>query len=312
MDELKSTKLAQPMKQTNNDAAMLRALAADLNNPTLTGAVLTKEQKAENDAILATEFAKAESVENIPQEAQVSAAARSTVVAAPEPIADTAPVQASPVGRPARLFLTGLPGTGIAGLLKGSDAHIFNLRALANDSLKATALLNGNPPANVVTEFRRFGDGEYAPTLQNIFFLGLIRRSFPEFASPAFWVKQVLQALEHAVESDVKQVIVVGLRTSHEFKALLEAGFTHYHAMCSPALAKLREPAGETVSGLAPALESDVQKKISVHKNGPRLNVVWTDTTNAPSTRFWNENDFKKDVVGTAPTVVESEAIQVL
>jgi hypothetical protein len=240
----------------------------------------------------------------VPAESLAPAAIAAAVIAAP--VAPPVPVSSVPSTRPARVFLTGLPGTGLAQILReAKDSLTFNLNVFAANTLKATCTLAGEPPLEVINEFRMFGDGQYKATLENVLFLGLLRHSFETFGTPAFWVHQLIGALP----KNDQQVIVVGVRTSAEFAALKENGFTHYHAMCTPQAAAQRTQPGETASPLAAALNSDVMKKISAQRNGPRLNVVWTDSAPPPSSRFVLEKDFKEVVVGVTPSVVESDSI---
>ena len=291
------------MKTVTSDAQALQALIADLSNPknNVTMPVLTPEQQSQSNAVMETEMAKAQSVENIPVSAQLAAQSKPTP-ATPTP----APLPADR-RRPPKLFLTGLPGTGILQLLEGAkDLSVCNIRSLVNETLKETCVLTGNPPPATVSEFRKFGDGEFVPSLPNILFLGLLRKTHPQFGTPGFWAQQILTALEKDITT--KQVVVVGLRTSHEFKSLLAGGFVHYHAMCRPETARQRANVDETVSGLAPALDSDVHKKISLQRNGPCLNVVWTDAATPPSIRFVLEKEFKELVLGTEG-VVESDTV---
>jgi hypothetical protein len=233
-----------------------------------------------------------------------SVASQPAPAAPVEELAETARV------RPARLFLTGLPGTGIMQLLQDvSGARILNLRGFVNETIKSTCSLIGDPAAETIAEFRAFGDGQFKPTLSYLFFLGLLRKNFADFGTPGFWVRKAIEALDAGPSG---QQIVVGLRTSAEFKALQEAGFTHYHVMCTATLARQRASQLETVSGLAPALDADVQQKISMKRNGPRLNVVWNDTIAPLSTRFVSVETFRKEVVGIDQSMVESDQVQIL
>jgi hypothetical protein len=320
MNELNSMVPSTPTGVTKSDAETLQSLIADLASPSTEATVLptlTPAQEAYNARVMDTEFAKAQSVECIPQSAQVAAASSRQAVAAPAPntvrttvlpIPEPEPEPTPEYARPEKIFLTGLPGTGILELLKGADVHVINIRELVNNSLKTTCGLNGNPPASVITEFRKFGDGEYIPNLNNILQLGLLRRTAPEFGTPAYWARTCILAAAHAV--DGKQVFVVGLRTVAEFKLLAEAGFVHYHVMCAPSTRAARTNPNETASQLAPAIEADVQKKISVARTGPRLNVVWNDAGIVPPVqRFYSAESFRKEVVGFEAPVVESDLI---
>jgi hypothetical protein len=326
MEELTPTPLKRPLTTTNNDAAVLRALVTDIN-ARLPGAgvqavapVLTPEQKAQSESVLATEFAKAESVENIPVEAQRAASSRRNTVQAnatpqvPETGPATTPdmvLQApnTPVARPARLFVTGHPGA-IDRLVKLDvpGTRVVSLSVTALEILKDLCFLKGTPPAKVISEFRKFGDGEFEPTLEKLLSLGRIRTSWVGFASPGFWAQCVLDATPDNTED---QLIVVGVRTSVEFKALQAAGFKHFHVMATPGTAQRRTPTGYNgeLSALSQALDSSTHKQISAQRNGQRLNVVWNDDSNPPSGRFISAAQFQKEVLGREENVVELDNV---
>jgi hypothetical protein len=296
----------------------LESILADLAGAAPVGG--TPEEVAQNAKIMAAEFAKAQSVECIPQSAQIAAAREENGLPA-TPARHTPPMAAdnfqevldpSPVAlaRPEKIFLTGLPGTNILPLLDKADVHLFNVRDVVATALKAVGQLNGIPPAAIVNEFRKFGDGEYLLNLSNLFTLGQIRRLLgASFGTPAYWVRSVLSDVGTSVACDGKQVIVVGIRTAAEFKQLVESGFTHYHVMCSPATRMPRVKPEELASQLSVKLDADVQQKISRQRTGPRMNVVWNDSVVPPVQRFFSAEIFRKEVVGIEPVVVESDLV---
>ncbi len=333
MEELKQTTLSKPFKPQNNDAATLAALIGDLNSknnvplkqPKPTQQIrqtvtepsaiptqlqipptMTTEEIAANEIIMQAELAKAASVENIPVEAQ-RAANRATAVVPTASIPAT-PDAPAPIVAPARLFVTGHPGA-IDTVLDDipGTTKLVSLSRTVEDVLKATCLLAGNPPAATLLEFRKFGDGEFAPTLANIFILGIIRRSYPTFGTPGFWANLVL---ETGTGESGNQLVIVGVRTSVEFKALQSAGFSHYHIMASAHKVQQRTPKdyNQALSGLAQALDNDTHKKL-IQRAGPRLNVVWNDSANPPSPRLISAPEFKQSVLGAEPSVVGSDSV---
>lgn len=317
MEELTTTtKPAAPSPQA--DIAMLRQMTAELNNPALTGAKMTAEERAENERIFNAELAKAQSVENIPHEAQVQAAAAvAPRPALPTPLPAPAP-QPEPVPSitevPNRLFITGGHGSGIQQLIANLPElyKVISLRQLAMESLRATCMLQGNPPANLAQEFQDLGEGKYQLTLQNILFIGLLRHEDPSFATPGYWARRAVLAAA-ALSAEVRPIIV-GVTTAAGMKTLQEQGYAHYHAMCSPATALQRTPpelrtANAPANFLANALDADVHRKISAQRQGKRLNVVWTDTVAAPSGRFIPEKEFKEVVLCAPSPVVGSDSL---
>lgn len=292
MDELKQTDLKKPFRSTNNDAAMLRALINEMRGDK----PMTAEELAENERIYNAELAKAQSVENIPHAAQVAAA---------KPVSEP-PAPAAPITQCTKIFLTGQPGSGIEALIKPAAEfpQVVNIQNVALKMLKAYCQLRGNPEFRIVADFRQLGDGEFAQSIHNIFFLGMFRQTDPDFGGPSYWARKA------RMEVADPRAIIVGLRTSAEFTFLKEQGYTHYHAMCSPQTLAARRPKEFVSSGLHSALDADVHKNISMRKDGPRLNVVWTDPNVAsPSGRFISEKDFRESVLGVAPSVVGFEGV---
>jgi hypothetical protein len=179
------------------------------------------------------------------------------------------------------------------------------------ETLKDICVLKGNPPAAVVTEFRKFGDGEFAASLLNLYLLGHVRRNrHLDFGTPGFWARWVLEYIPSSADN-APQLVVVGLRTTAEFKALQEAGFKHFHVMATPGTAQRRTPKeyNGTLSQLSQALDNDTHRKISAQRQGQRLNVVWNDDAVSPSGRFIPAKDFQESVLGAAPIMVGSDSV---
>ena len=306
----KSTQQKQNLTTTNisGDALAQVASALNIQNPKI----------ANPKELEATENAKALMAECISPSLQQSLATDSTHAPPSNKThqENAGPEQEAPEPvRPGKLFITGRVGAGILPLLASlSDStKLLSLDQTVRDTLVATARLKGEPSQIILEEFRNFGDGKYSPTLTNILFLGLIRRSWADFGSRAFWARAALADRTDEIQDPApvpSQLIVIGIRTSDEFKFLKDGGFTHYHVMCSPATALSRSKGRTEVNSLAIALDNDVQKQISLHRQGPRLNVIWHDDTPAPApSRFMSVQEFREKVVGSAPgTVVKSYA----
>jgi hypothetical protein len=112
------------------------------------------------------------------------------------------------------------------------------------------------------------------------------------------------------------RVAITNVRFQNELKALREAGWTHYHVMCSPATWKDRltkrglaenSPALRDESErLAAFLDGDVTKKISGNAGGGRLRVIWNDNVvKPPSNRLHTLDQFLQEaaVADNAPAM---------
>jgi hypothetical protein len=204
--------------------------------------------------------------------------------------------------------VTGHPGA-IDQLLEAvpEDSRIVSLSLTVLKTLQMTCELKGSPPSAALTEFRKFGDGEFVASLANLFFLGLVRKTFPDFGTPGNWARIILENLPASDD----QLVVVGIRTTVEFKALQEAGFKHFHVMATPGTTQRRTPKeyNGALSQLAQALDNDTHRKISAQRQGQRLNVVWNDDSASPSGRFIPAKAFQERVLGAVPVMVGSDSV---
>jgi hypothetical protein len=93
------------------------------------------------------------------------------------------------------------------------------------------------------------------------------------------------------------------VRFKHEFAPLREDGWDHWHVVCSPQTwaKRLAEkkvaPNAAVLNDVSEALAKDfdtqVQKELSIRRNGPKLKVIWNDPDVAcPSQRLWTLPEF--------------------
>jgi hypothetical protein len=112
------------------------------------------------------------------------------------------------------------------------------------------------------------------------------------------------------------KIAIVNARFEHEFLPLREAGFEHYHVMCSPKTwAKRLHAAGlstdnpaviDPSESLARGLDADVTKKISAQKSGAMLKAIWSDDeVGSPSARIYSTSQFLKSVSAPVPAAEE-------
>lgn len=117
------------------------------------------------------------------------------------------------------------------------------------------------------------------------------------------WVKAALKRIDAFAEINPGHRIgIVNCRFEHEFNPLREAGFAHWHVMCSPKTWEKRlAAAGLTTKSpevsnlsekLAAGLDADVIKKIS-NRAGGMLHVIWNDPeVPCPSPRLYTLPEF--------------------
>jgi hypothetical protein len=77
------------------------------------------------------------------------------------------------------------------------------------------------------------------------------------------------------------------------------AGFKHYHVVTSTNTMAARQQRKNADNRLALSLDADVIKKLSSNRQGPRLNVIWNDTTPA-SPRVFTVAQWLQDVTAEA------------
>lgn len=277
-----------------NDAAVLRHLAAELNNPLITGA-------------------------QVPQE---EAEAMQKVLAPPVPVKPVPPKPAGParfvtmaeVPQPAqRKFLfTGLPKSGkshLAQLMGAITVELDDPIIRLGRAAFGEAFSGDEHTAQFVAIIRAWGDGvvsdqvpltpERAMFLDNIRTTGadgkkLFQEDPAGFGSPGFWAASLIARAERILEKNPgKQVVTTAIYSSEQYSALRANGFRPYHVMCSTATLTARGAGNLTVNNISSRIEQDVIKKISEQPSGSGLWCVWTDQeTPRPSPRILNIDDF--------------------
>jgi hypothetical protein len=238
-------------------------------------------------------------VEKAPESAAASAPTGSIQQAVQQPVATT-PVAANL----SRIFFTGRSGVGkthLAGLLGAAEFCIQDpiLKMLSEEF----AELKGTYPADFINLVIMWGEGfvsDKVPiTATRFLFNKVARERFGSgFGTSGFWTRiMTLAAMENEGQS-----VVTTVTDEKQAAALKEAGFTHYHIMCSnPTLTtrKRRQGANDT---MATALDNQVLKAISMQRDGPKLKAIWCDTA-APtiSGRLYDIGGFLAEAKGAQP-----------
>lgn len=288
------------IKPTQNDAHVLRELCGTLNNPLITGAQIPADEKAAIDQLVAANQA-------IPSDVPgASPSPESTSIAQ-----SAAPVLNRITNTPAltvkvplvKVFLTGRAG-GAEEVARQTGAYVINLRTVIEGQMRDT--FGATPTPALVKEFQAWSSGvvsqQYSQTLTRSLLEALIRKTFPTFGQPDYWIKLVTDKADQVLAQTNSRVVVVGIDSLANFKALQKSGFSHYHVMLSNATAQNKTLSPDPLSD---ALDNDVIKKISFQKNGSRLHVVWNDVQPSPSSRFYSLPEFLSEFSG--PVVQEGE-----
>lgn len=225
-------------------------------------------------------------------------------------IQQVAAQQPAPVAEPvnlSRIFFTGRSGAGksyLAGLLGAAEFCIQDpiLRMLSEEFGDG---LKGQYPADFVNLVIMWGEGfvsDKVPiTATRFLFSSKARNLFGEdFGKPGFWTRRMLDA---ALEHDGQSVITT-VTEEKQATALKEAGFTHYHIMCSNPTLQQRAKRKGANDNLANALDAQVLKAISMQRDGAKLKAIWCDTV-APtlSARLYDIGGFLAEARGATNSV---------
>lgn len=297
----------KPKLSLGGQSAEMRALEqtlALLNNPELSGAKMPAEEKTAQNQILRGPAGAAASVvegpvdrhgATLPPGDLLLATPAAPVLVTPAPAPIPMPAIAPPKPAPVRILLTGKSGVGksfLANQLSGYslqelDAPIFELLADEHPEVIAAGMVTARKLfAPLAATIQAWGNGiinEKYPLspARMMFRASLVSRGMWEgFGTPDFWVSILLRALP-------ERVVLTRVETANEFRALMAAGFTHYHVVCSSATFSARNKRSGANDLLAAALDQDVTKKISNQRNGERLRCIWNDSAvPSPSNRL--------------------------
>lgn len=218
---------------------------------------------------------------------------------------------------PTRIFFTGQLGSGKDHAANEIGAAVFSfaepMYALASYLFGVTVSATvGKDIPGVRESLQRLGQigrgtvsPQYPWTPERAMVVDLIRRVGPEVDQTVDWTGYGhndsiwLDALLRRIDTTQAPLsAVTNVRFANEFKRLTEAGFTHYHIMCSPATLALRQGPSITSAAkndvsesLALKLDADVTARLK--QPGKRLRVIWSDTVAPPSERLLTVEAFK-------------------
>lgn len=265
-----------------NDAAVLRGLVGDMN-------AMIVSQQVDPTLVAATVRA---------QEKQRT------------PIAT--PAVEPPVNRPAgpvRLMFTGRSLAGKHWLANRLGARIIDVYAPIKRTIASYLGASEGPGfAALADEIRAWGAGLVSPqfplTSVRLLFVKTLRQSaeWGFFGRPNFWADY---ALSVASAQDAKQsVVIIGVDTPEQYKAVLEAKFVPFHVMASNASIAARGTPG-VQSPLSNHLDNSAIKQVSQQPTGERMRCVWNDNSDPRTNRFWSVDQF---ISQFAPGSVEQQS----
>jgi hypothetical protein len=142
-------------------------------------------------------------------------------------------------------------------------------------------------------------------------------------ADEMLWTNAIVRRADaFRAENPDKRITTTNVRFEHEFKALKEGQWTHFHVMCSPQTwakrlaTKKLSPQSKEVNNvserLAMALDANVAKQLK--QQGHQLKVLWNDPeVRPPSPRIRTVQQFLQDIAIAEipePTLDESVVIE--
>jgi hypothetical protein len=304
--------------QLGQDVAALRGLVAFMNNPEITGAVVPPEEKVAINKTFQQPLDRRGA--SIPIDPIPSSIDRVTPTASN--ILPEQTINPASLGR--KIFFTGRIGVG-----KDYNSAAIGARVIgfADPLYQLVEYLTGQKVTSTdgkqIPGVRKFlqmigqwGRNEineqYPLTPERAMFSMMVRSlanqniTFGEGVdwgnfgyTPDLWVEGLLKRAE-VIEG---RIAVTNCRYNNEYRKLLANDFQHWHCVCSPATWTTRLASlGLSVSSpeikdmsekLAQGLDSDLTKKISTQRHGPKLQVIWSDDkAPSPSNRFYTTQEF--------------------
>lgn len=319
--DLRPGQLARPMDKSamGNDLATLRALVGELNNPNITGAVVEDQPdlsiKADAEAspakpdpaVAQAAFAEA----RILQATQTTAGLTESkpLTLAPAPVLTPEPVE--PFGT-RKVFFTGQPKSGKSYLAASIGARTIEIddpiRAMITDTFPDA---RAESIAPLSAQIFAWGEGVVSAkvplTAERLQFVHWFREisnaagtfgvELRDFGTAGFWVRSLISRVNRfCLDFPAETVVVTGVYDNAQYKALLAAGFTHFHVVCNN-ITRTGRGGSAVTNPLADAIERDLTKKLSGAPRGPKFKCIWADTNYPPpSNRLLTIDEFVKGV----------------
>lgn len=236
---------------------------------------------------------------------------------APAPIAPPNPVVPVPpaVVAPVLIILTGRTGVGKSFLAQRSGAVVMELDdPIRNIAKKVLGHIADGPQADsLVDTIFQWGNGQvntqYPLTPARLLFSACSLAGMPQdYGSPGCWVRDLIDRAKRFSEVGGHQIIVTGVSSVDDFKALVAAGFRHYHVVCSAASYTSRPKRKNASDQLAAALDKDISLKLSQQRQGDRLRCIWSDA-GVPHPRLFSVDQWLQ-AISIQPTAEFNPALE--
>lgn len=328
MIELTDTKLKRPMDpaQRGTEVAALKALIADLNNPKLTGAEPPDAPSKPQVALPGQEILDRRGATLMPVDPVITGLPRASapVVPAPAPAAPAPPPSAAPAPAVApvdysRLILTGRSGCGKTYLVAELKRHVQDGGAIVARELYETILdgvrtmcpLSDTEVEPLLPLLRAWADGEisanYPMTPARILFLAAMRArtGLQDFGTPDFTMTRFMEVTSKV--GDIGRIIQVVTRVENEkdLIRLRQAGWIHFHVMCTESALKARSVRANADNRVAIALDRDA----TMRSNSPdtiQVRCVWNDVAPVPH-NLYSVDRFLAEVCAPRPSAIAIE-----
>jgi hypothetical protein len=315
---LAPSELAKPLDRANlgNDQHALRELVGFLNNNSVTGAVVPPEAKQEIAAVLSPSST-----------ALIAPIPTASLSPPPEQSVPNTPAQ---LGR--KIFFTGRMFSGKDFVASHIGADIFGfadpIYALTEylHGVKVNSKEGKDHHPGIRQFMQSVGqwgrneiNSQYPLNAERAMFCMMIRSlanqnclmpgvEWGQFGlTPDLWIDGLLArvaATEQQQQTVYRRYAVTNCRFPNEYKSLTAEGWQHWHVVCSPQtwLARLskngldaKSPVISDISEkLAADLNADLIKKLSTHKQGNKMRVIWSDElVPPPSNRIYTIGEFK-------------------
>lgn len=318
---LSNQELKKPLDRANlgTDSLALRSLVNFVNNPEISGAVISAADKKE----IADTFKQ-------PLDRRGA-----TIIAEPTPstsqesptASNSPPDTTTPATLGRKIFFTGRLCSGKDWCASAIGARVFGFADPMYQLTKylfgvdVTATEGKQIPGvrkflQVVGQWGRNEINEQYPlTIERSMFCLMIRSLANQNILPSsvdwgvfgmnadLWIDGLITRVNNL--QDEQRVAVTNCRFVNEYKRLLAEGFSHFHVVCSPQtwVSRLQmkglKPDSAEVKDMSEKLASDLNtnltKQLSEQRNGRKLRVVWNDPqVPPPSNRIYTLAEFTK------------------
>jgi len=317
---LSAPQLKKPLDKANlgTDSLALRSLVNFVNNPEISGAVISAADKKE----IADTFRQPAGKRGETLLGHDPAVTQPT----PSPSREAIPSPETTLGR--KIFFTGrlcagkdwcasAVGSTIFGFadpMYQLTEYLFGVKVTSTDGKNIAGVrkflqLVGQWGRNEINE-------QYPLTAERAMFCLMIRSLANQNILPPsvdwgmfglnadLWIDGLITRVNNSFDP-AGRVAVTNCRFVNEYKRLLADGFEHWHVVCSPqtwvARLKLKEllPGSPEVKDMSEKLASDLNdsltKQLSAQRVGKKLKVIWNDTqVPPPSNRIYTLAEFTK------------------